>query len=132
MRIACSWRESDHHRLSNLLPLHPLIHHQGDAILKLHYGRGQDGFALHHIQMEAVMQREYLALHARCDHGGLAFDLDGFILPDDPVADFKVEGFFSPGPCLIIAGVADGCFPTPEGVTLSATAFHSEGRQDHS
>jgi hypothetical protein len=27
----------------------------------------------------------------------LAFDLDGFILPDDGVADFEVEGFFSPG-----------------------------------
>ncbi len=36
--------------------------------------------------MEAVMQREHLALHARCDHSGLAFDLDGLILPDDEVA----------------------------------------------
>jgi len=28
---------------------------------------------------------------------GLAFDFDGFILPDDEVADLEVEGFFSPG-----------------------------------
>ncbi len=38
--------------------------------------------------MKAVVQRDDLALHARCDHSGLAFDLDGFILPDDEVADF--------------------------------------------
>jgi len=46
--------------------------------------------------MKAVMQREHLALHAGGDDGGLAFDLDGFILPDDEVADFEVKGFFSP------------------------------------
>jgi len=43
------------------------------------------------------MQRQHFALHARCDHSGLAFDLDGFILPDDEVADLEAEGFFSPG-----------------------------------
>ncbi len=47
--------------------------------------------------MEAVMQREHLALHARCDKSGLAFDLDSFTLPDDPVADLEAEGFFLPG-----------------------------------
>ena len=47
--------------------------------------------------MEAVMQRDDLALHAWGDDGGLAFDLDGFILPDNEVTDFEVEGFFSPG-----------------------------------
>ena len=41
------------------------------------------------------MQRKHLALHARGD--GLAFDLDGFIAPDDGVADLEVEGFFAPG-----------------------------------
>jgi len=34
-------------------------------------------------------------LHAR--FGGLAFHLDGFIAPDDGVADFEAEGFFLPG-----------------------------------
>ena len=43
------------------------------------------------------MQREHLALHARGDHRRLAFDLNGFILPDDEVADFEVKGFFLPG-----------------------------------
>jgi len=43
------------------------------------------------------MQRDNLALHARCDHSGLPFDLAGFILPDDEVAYLEVEGFFSPG-----------------------------------
>jgi len=46
--------------------------------------------------MEAVMQRDDLATHARCDNSGLAFQLDGFILPDDGVADFEAEGFFLP------------------------------------
>ena len=47
--------------------------------------------------MKAVMQREHLALHAGCHQRGLAFDLDGFILPDDEVTHFEVEGFLSPG-----------------------------------
>jgi len=57
--------------------------------------------------MKAVMQREHLALHAGEDHSGLAFDLDGFILRDDEVADFEVEGLlFARGPfCCIIADV---------------------------
>ena len=58
---------------------------------------GRDGFALHHIQMKTVMQRDDLAPHARFYNSGLAFDLNGFILPNDEVADLKVEGFFSPG-----------------------------------
>ena len=33
----------------------------------------------------------------RFHHRGLAFHLDGLILPDDGVADFEVEGFFLPG-----------------------------------
>ena len=49
------------------------------------------------IQMEAVMQRDDLALHARGGNRGLAFQLNGFVLPDDEVADFEVEGLFSPG-----------------------------------
>ncbi len=47
--------------------------------------------------MKAVMQREHLALHAGCDNRGLAFHLDGFVLPDNEVADFEVEGLFLPG-----------------------------------
>ena len=43
------------------------------------------------------MQRDDLASHTRGDHSGLTFELDGFILPDDEVADFEVEGFFLPG-----------------------------------
>ena len=82
---------------SNPLPLHPLIHHQPHPILELHNSFGRDGFDIGDIQMEAVMQRDDLTLHARCDNSGLAFDLDGFILLDDGVADFEVEGFFSPG-----------------------------------
>jgi len=46
--------------------------------------------------MKAVMQRDDLPLHARCDHSGLAFGLDSFILPDDSVADLEAERFFSP------------------------------------
>ena len=42
-----------------------------------------------------MVQREHLALHARRD--GLAFDLDGFILPDDEVADLEAKGFLLPG-----------------------------------
>ena len=45
--------------------------------------------------MEAVMERDNLALHARFD--GLAFHLDGFTLPDDGVADLEAERFFLPG-----------------------------------
>ncbi len=56
-----------------------------------------DRVALGHIQMEAVMQRDDLALHARFDHRGLAFHLDGFILPGDEVADLEAEGLFLPG-----------------------------------
>jgi len=78
----------------NPLPAHPLIHHQPHPILELHYGPGQDGSALHHIQMKAVMQRDDLALHARLDDSRLAFHLDSFILPDDDVADLEAEGFF--------------------------------------
>ena len=95
---------------SNLLPPQPLIRHQGHATVELHDSFGRDGFALDHIQMEAVMQRDDLATHARCDHSGLSFDLNGFILPDNEVADLEAEGFILPGVhCLIIAGVADGC-----------------------
>ncbi len=47
--------------------------------------------------MEAVMQRDDLPLHARCDNSRLTLDLDGFILPDDEVADLEAEGFFLPG-----------------------------------
>ena len=65
--------------------------------IELHDSLGWDGFALNHIQMKAVMQREHFATHTNGDHSGLAFDLDDFILPDDEVADFKVKGFFSPG-----------------------------------
>jgi hypothetical protein len=36
------------------------------------------------------MQRDDLALHARCD--GLAFHLDSFIAPDDRIADFEAGG----------------------------------------
>ena len=43
------------------------------------------------------MQRDDLALHAWCDHGGLAFDLDGLILPDDPVTYLEVESFLLVG-----------------------------------
>jgi len=43
------------------------------------------------------MQRQHLTLHTRCDNGGLAFDLDGFILPDNEVADLEVEDLLSPG-----------------------------------
>ena len=49
------------------------------------------------------MQRDDLALHARGDNSGLAFQLDGFILPDDGVADLEVE---SPGVLSLI--IADG------------------------
>ncbi len=42
------------------------------------------------------MQRDDLALHAGADNSGLAFNLDGFILPDDEVAHFEAEGFFAP------------------------------------
>ena len=65
--------------------------------IELHDNLGWDGFALHHIQVKAVMQREHLALHAWSDHSRLAFDLDGFTLPDDEVTDLEAEGFFSPG-----------------------------------
>jgi len=81
----------------NPLPPHPRIHHQGHAILELHYGPGRDGSALDHIQVKAIMQRNDLALHARGDHSGLAFHLDSFILPDDEVADLEVEGSFCQG-----------------------------------
>ena len=47
--------------------------------------------------MEAVVQRQHLPLHAGCDNSRLALDLDGFILPDYPIADFEAEGFFLPG-----------------------------------
>jgi len=47
--------------------------------------------------MEAIVQREHLALHAWGDKSGLAFDLDGFILPDDEVADLEAKGLFLPG-----------------------------------
>ena len=47
--------------------------------------------------MEAVMQRDDLALHARGDNRGLAFHLDGFIAPDGGVADLQGEGFLLPG-----------------------------------
>jgi len=79
--------------LGNPFPLHPLIDHQGHAIVEPHYGLGRDGFALGDIQVKAIVQRKHLALHARCDNSRLAFDLNGFILPDDEVADFEVEGF---------------------------------------
>ena len=46
---------------------------------------------------KAVVWRGPLALHARCDHSGLAFDLGGLTLPDDPVAHFEAEGLFLPG-----------------------------------
>ncbi len=90
--------DANRQRLSRFLPPHPLIHHQGHATLELHNGLGRDGFDLENIQMESVMQqREHLALHARRDHSGLAFHLDSFTLPDDPVADFQTEGLFPPG-----------------------------------
>ncbi len=57
----------------SLLPPHTLIHHQPHPILELHDSLGRDWFALHHIQMESVMQREHLATHARGDNSGLAF-----------------------------------------------------------
>ncbi len=47
--------------------------------------------------VKVVMQRDDLALHARCDNSGLTLDLDGFILPDNEVAHLEVEGLFSPG-----------------------------------
>jgi len=92
----------------SLLPLHPLIDHQGHATLELHSGLGRDGFDLGDIQVKSVMQREHLALHSWTDHSGLAFHLDGFILPDDEVADLQAKGFLLPGVHLgspIIAGV---------------------------
>ncbi len=46
---------------------------------------------------EAVVEREHLTLHAWFDNRGLAFDLDGFILPDDEVADLEIEDLFLPG-----------------------------------
>ncbi len=93
----CSWRKSDDQRLSRLLPLHPLIHHQRHATVELHDSFGRDSFTLDDIQVKTVMQRDDLALHARCDHSGLAFHLDSFILPNDEVADLEVESFLSPG-----------------------------------
>jgi len=39
---------------------------------------------------------------------GLAFDLDGFILPDDEVAHLEVEGFLSPGVHCGSPIIADG------------------------
>ncbi len=45
--------------------------------------------------VKVVMQRDDLALHARCDNSGLTLDLDGLILPYDNVADFEAEGFLS-------------------------------------
>ena len=81
----------------SLLPPHPLIDHQVHAAVELHYSLERDGFALDHIQMKAVMQRKHLTLHAWRHHSGLAFDLDGFILPDDEVADLEVERFLLPG-----------------------------------
>ena len=59
--------------VSNPLPPHPPINHQCYATVELHNGLGRDGFALDDTQMEAVMQRDNLALHARCDHRGLPF-----------------------------------------------------------
>ena len=50
--------------VSDPLPLHPLIHHQRHPILKLHDSFGRNGIDLGDIQMEAVMQRKDLALHA--------------------------------------------------------------------
>jgi len=72
-----------------VLPLHPLIHHQGHASLKPHDGLGRDGFDLGDIQMEAIMLREHLALHARCDDSGLAHR-DGFF------TELKIGGLDSP------------------------------------
>ncbi len=82
---------------ASLLPPHPLIHHQAHATLELHSGPGRNGFDLGDIQMKAVVQRDDLALHARGHQRGLAFHLDGFILPDDEVADLQAEGFLLPG-----------------------------------
>ncbi len=59
-------------------------------------GWGRDGLDLGYMQVESVMQRDDLALHARRHNSGLAFELDSFILPDDGVADLEAEGFFSP------------------------------------
>ena len=42
------------------------------------------------------MQRDNLATHAWGDKSGLAFDLDGFILPDNEVANLEAERFFLP------------------------------------
>ncbi len=81
----------------NSLPPHPLIHHQGHAPVESHSGPGRDGCYLGDIQMEAVMQREYLATYAWGDKSGLSLHLNGFILPDDEFSDFEVEGFFLPG-----------------------------------
>ncbi len=51
-----------------------------------------------------------------------------FILPNDEVADFEVESFFSPGvhACCIIAGVLGGCLPHLPRVTLGATTLKHE------
>ena len=76
----------------SLRPPHPLINHKPHATVESHSGRGRNGFDLHHIQMEAVVQRDDFTLHAWGDKSGLAFDLDGLILPDDDVADMEVEG----------------------------------------
>jgi hypothetical protein len=46
--------------------------------------------------MEAIMQRDDLALHAGADNSGLAFYLNCFTLPDNEVADLQAEGFFAP------------------------------------
>ena len=78
-------------RLSNPLPLHPLIHHQPHPILKLNHGPGRNRCDFGDVEMESVMQRDDLALHAGCHQRGPAFDLDGFILPDDGVADLDVD-----------------------------------------
>ena len=49
--------------LSNPLPLHPLIHNQGHAAVESHSGPGRDRCYLGDIQVEAVVQRDNLALH---------------------------------------------------------------------
>ncbi len=80
----------------SLLPPHPLIHHQPQPTLEPHSGPGRDWGDIGDIQVEAVMQREHLALHARFDNRRLAFGLDGFIAPNYPITDFETEGLFSP------------------------------------
>ena len=83
-------------RLSNPLPPYPLINHQR-YILELHNSFGRNRCDLGDIQLETVVERDDLTAHGGCHHRRLAFHLDGFILPDDEVADLEAEGFLLPG-----------------------------------